>query len=51
MQLALLVPLAKMDQKALVVMPAPQEDREMLDYVDLLANRERRENLERMDHL
>lgn len=40
-----------MDQRALVVMPVPQEDREMLDYVDLLGNRERRVNLERKENL
>lgn len=45
------VPVAKMDQRVPVVMLELQEDREMLGYVDLLANRERRESLEKMDHL
>lgn len=40
-----------MDQRVLVVMPDPPEDRETLDSVDLLAHQERRESLERMDHL
>lgn len=51
--LVLLAPLAllvKTDQRVLVVMPAPQEDREMLGFVDLLAHKERRERLEKMDH-
>lgn len=50
MLLVLRVPLAKMDQRVPVVMLELQEDREMLGYVDLLANRERRESLEKMDH-
>lgn len=43
--------LEKMDQRVLVVMPDPQEDRETLDSVVLLANRERKESLEKMGHL
>lgn len=43
--------LAKTDQRALVEMQDPQEDREMLDSVDLRANRERKESLEKMGHL
>lgn len=42
---------AKTDQRVLAAMPAPQDDRETLGFVDLLANKERRESLERMDHL
>lgn len=49
--LALLVPLVKMDQRVLVVILDFQEDREMLDCVDLLVFRERRERLEKMDNL
>lgn len=51
MLLALPVLLVKTDQRVLAVMPDPQDDREMLGFVDLLANKERRESLERMDHL
>lgn len=48
---ALLVVLVKTDQRVFVVMPASQEDRETLGSVELLAYKERRERLERMDHL
>lgn len=51
MLLVLLALLVKMDQRVLVVMLAPQEDREMLGFVDLLVHKEKRESLERMDHL
>lgn len=40
-----------MDQRVLVVMLDLREDREMLGSVELLAHKERRESLEKMDHL
>ncbi|KAK2851665.1 hypothetical protein Q5P01_007941 [Channa striata] len=49
--LALLVLLVKMGQKVLVVMLVPQEDMETLGFADPLANKERRESLERMENL
>lgn len=51
MLLVLRVLLAKMDQRVLVVMLDLWEDRETLGCVELLARRERRESLEKMDHL
>lgn len=49
--LALLAKLAKMDQREPVVTPDSQEDRETLDFVELLVHLERKENPERMDLL
>lgn len=43
--------LAKTDLRGLVEMRDPQEDRETLDSVELRANRERKESLEKMGHL
>lgn len=43
--------LAKTDQRVLVGMGDPQEDRGTLDSVGLRANRERRESLEKMGRL
>lgn len=49
--MVLRVLLAKTDQRVLVVMLDLQEDRETLGCVDFLVSRERRESLEKMDHL
>lgn len=49
--LALLAQLAKMDQREPVVTLVSQEDRETLDFVELLVHPERKENPERMDLL
>lgn len=49
--LALLVELAKMGQREPVVTLVSQEDRETLDFVELLVHLERKENPERMDLL
>lgn len=43
--------LAKTDQRVLVEMGDPREDRETLDSVDLRANKERKESLEKMGNL
>lgn len=51
MLLAPLAKLAKMDQREPAVMQASQEDRETLDFVELLVHLERKENPERMDPL
>lgn len=51
MLLALLVQLAKMGQREPVVTLVSQEDRETLDFVELLVHLERKENPERMDLL
>lgn len=51
MLLVLPVPLAKMDQRVLEVMLDLQEDREMLDSVDLLAHRERKASLENLENV
>lgn len=40
-----------MDQRVHVVMLDSQEDRETLGFVDLLVHKERKESLDRMDHL
>lgn len=49
--LDLLVPLAKTDQRVLVVMQDPQEDREMQVLEEPLVHKEKRENPEKMDPL
>lgn len=49
--LALLVQLAKTDQREPVVTLVSQEDKETLDFVDLLVHLARKENPERMDPL
>lgn len=49
--LVLLAPLVKMDQRVFVVMPALQEDQEMLGFADHQAYRERKESLERKGSL